>query len=217
MNKKTISLLSAVGLAIVTLALGFIGGVIFSSWSMKSLTPPPQSVQMPMPEMQMPPGGMMPPSTDQSQNVGPAKIDREEAIQKMEEMLKADPNNLMALTHLGNFYHDTNQPKKAVEMYERAIKLDSNNPDVITDCGIMYRELKQFDKAIEYFKRATKVSPTHFQSWFNLGVVYRNDKKDYKKAIEAWEKALSLNPNIPNAGDIHAELAAMKEALKTKK
>ena len=159
----------------------------------------------------------MPPSTDQSQAVGPAKIKREEAIQKMEAMLKSDPNNLMALTHLGNFYHDTNQPKKAIEMYERAIKLDPNNPDVITDCGIMYRELKRFDKAIEYFKRATKISPTHFQSWFNLGVVYRNDKKDYKKAIDAWQKAISLNPNLSEAENIRAEIAAMKEVLKTQK
>jgi cytochrome c-type biogenesis protein CcmH/NrfG len=214
--KKTISLLSAVGLAIGTLALGFIGGIIFSSWSMKSLTPPPPSAQMPMSEMQMPPGGMMPPSTDQSQAVGPSKIKREEAIQKMEEMLKSDSNNLLALTHLANFYHDTNQPKKAIEMYERAIKLDPNNPDVITDCGIMYREIQQYDKAIEYFKRATKISPTHFQSWFNLGVVYRNDKKDYKKAIDAWQKALSINSTMPGSDEVRSEIAQMQEILKTK-
>ncbi|MDI6782640.1 MAG: tetratricopeptide repeat protein [bacterium] len=215
---KTISLIAAIGLVAVALAAGFFGGVVFSSWSMRTMTAqlPSGAPPSPMAEMPRPPSGAMP-SSEQAQAVGPAKINRDEAILKMEEMLKADPNNLMALVHLGNFYYDSNQPKKAIEMYERAIKINPQDPDVITDCGIMYREIQQYDKAIEYFKRAAKISPTHFQSWFNLGVVYRNDKKDYPKAIEAWQKAISLNPNLPNIEHIRAEIAAMQEMLKTKK
>lgn len=176
--------------------------------------------QQPTAEMQpaMPPSANSSfPSPAPGTEVGPAKINREEAIKQMEEMLKQDPNNLMALIHLGNFYQDSSQPQKAVEMYERAIKVDPNNPDVITDCGIMYRDLGQFDKAIEYFNRSLKLNPNHFQSWFNLGVVYRNDKKDYPKAIAAWQKALSINPNMPGADEIRTEISQMQELLKAKK
>ena len=199
-------------MAIVALAVGFIGGVMFSSWSMRTMMPPVAE----MPTMPPTAGGTLP-SPAPGTEVGPAKINREEAIKKMEEMLKQDPNNSMALIHLGNFYHDSNQPQKAVAYYERAIKVDPNNPDVITDCGIMYRDLGQFDKAIEYFNRSTKLNPNHFQSWFNLGVVYRNDKKNYPKAIEAWQKALSINPNMPGADEIRSEITQMQEMMKAKK
>jgi tetratricopeptide (TPR) repeat protein len=76
----------------------------------------------------------------------------------------------------------------------------------------MYRENGEFDKAIANFEKANKVEPSHVQSLFNLGVVYANDKKDAKKAVEAWKKVIQLAPGSPQATQAKDGIAELDRA-----
>lgn len=57
------------------------------------------------------------------------------------------------------------------------------------------------DKAIQALRQATQVPSTEAKAWFRLGVALRHrfedegDAEDFSAAVEAWRKALALDPN----------------------
>ena len=170
MKKETV-LLVALG----ALVVGFLGGVVFSSFK----TPGYQ------------------PTASAPQQQQPQQFDQQQAQQvlALEQQVRSNPNNGQAWVQLGNLYFDTNQPPKAIEAYNRALQIIPPDPNVLTDLGVMYRRNGQPMQAIESFKKAAALSPTHEPSRFNLGIVYLYDLKDKDKAIAAWQELLTINPN----------------------
>ncbi len=132
-------------------------------------------------------------------------------------ILKKDPLNYNALVKLGNRYFDTGQHRKAIEMYSRALRINPKDPNVRTDMGVMYRRIGDFDRAIKEFKRAAQDAPRHIQSRYNLGVSYYNDKKDYRKAADAWEEVLKIDPNHPEAQGLRKFIEDVRRAPVTSK
>lgn len=115
------------------------------------------------------------------------------------DVIAKNPKNYDALVSLGNLYFDAGQPEKAIEAYQKALEINPKDVNVRTDMGTMYRNIGKFDKAIDEFKKVAAMDPRHEQARYNLGVTFYNDKKDMKKAAEAWEELLKVNPNYPNA------------------
>jgi cytochrome c-type biogenesis protein CcmH/NrfG len=126
-----------------------------------------------------------------------------------EQLVAQDPKNLQAWIQLGNDYFDTHQAQKSIDAYARALALDPNNADVITDQGVMYREIGQFDKALANFEKASKLNPRHQMSLYNAGVVLAFDKKDAKKATEAWNRVIAIDPASPTAAQARSQIQAM--------
>jgi len=153
-KKETILLL------VVALAIGTLGGVIFSNTLKKT--------------------------SEISQSTAPIQqIDYQNNITNLESLLAKDPTNRNGWVQLGHNYFDSNQPIKAIESYDKALEIDANDPDVLTDQGIMYRRVGWFEKAVTNFNTANRLNPQHVQSLYNLGIVYRDDFNDPEKAKEA--------------------------------
>lgn len=57
---------------------------------------------------------------------------------------------------------------------------------------------QNFSLAERYFRRAVELSPTDAYAWNGMGVMYA-EKKDFTKAIAAFETALKENPRLVNA------------------
>lgn len=155
-------------IAAVTLATGFIAGVAFSAYKLKSGTPA---------------GAQTAPSTNLDQ-----------MAQSLEAELAKNPQNTDAWIQLGHVYFDSDQYLRAITAYQKALALNPNNSDVLTDLGIMYRRTGQPDKAIESFDKATQVDPKHENARFNKGIVLMHDVKDRAGAIATWEALLQINP-----------------------
>jgi tetratricopeptide (TPR) repeat protein len=62
-------------------------------------------------------------------------------IEEYRTILAGDPNNLTAITALGNAYFENGQWKETITMYERALIVDPRNVDVRTDPGNAYRNI----------------------------------------------------------------------------
>lgn len=173
--------------ALVALIVGFLGGVIFSSFkapqqsavvAQNNATPPPAGQQMP--------AG---PTTDQAAT-----------IFSLEEAVKANPKNGGAWTQLGNIYFDTNQPVKSIAAYKRSLDLNQAQPDVWTDLGAMYRSNRQFKEAIAAFDNAINLQPNFEQALFNKGLVLAYDLGDKAGGVAEWQKVVAINPmaHAPN-------------------
>ena len=195
-------------IALLTLSVGFLCGVLFSSYRMASIAPSPA----PSPQgatAPAPPPGM--PGTAPSSSVPLTKV-QSEKLAALLEATKSTPGNVQAWTQLGHFYFDSGRPGKAIEAYEKSLALDPNRPDIWTDMGVMYRRTGKPKKAIESFERALSINASHEVAMFNKGVVMMHDLNDRAGAIASWEALVKVNPNAkaPNGQLIRKMVAALK-------
>jgi TPR repeat protein len=169
----------------VALAVGFLGGVIFSSYR--------ASIVAPIQVNSSAPGsaggsGPLPLSQEQTQTLA-----------ALIQATKATPDNVNAWTQLGHFYFDTAQHEKAIQAYEKSLELDGSRPDVWTDLGVMYRRAGDPARAVQCFDKALALNDRHEVALFNKGVVLMHDLNDSQSALKAWEKLVQVNPNAQSS------------------
>jgi cytochrome c-type biogenesis protein CcmH/NrfG len=177
--------------AFVALALGFVGGVLYSAYKSVPVKDAvsPDSAQVP--NMQV------------------------SEIQALEKETALHPDNVAAWVQLGNLYFDANQADKAIDAYQRSLALDPKNASVLTDLGVMYRRKGQPREAIKAFDRAIQANPRQEAAYFNKGVVFLHDLKDQHEAIKAWEDLVRVNPMAKvQSGELVMEII---ESIKAKK
>jgi cytochrome c-type biogenesis protein CcmH/NrfG len=192
---KTVEKSTLYGVAIICLAAGFLGGIVFSIYKSGGSTVSPQA----------------PAQTD----VG----DRSRELEALTKETAQNPKNTNAWIELGNLYFDTNQFDKSIWAYEKALEIDPKNPNVWTDMGVMYRRSNQPQEAIKAFDEAIKVDPQHEIARFNKGIVLLHDLNDPERGIQAWEDLLSINPlaMAPNGKSVDELVAIYKKNLEDAK
>jgi cytochrome c-type biogenesis protein CcmH/NrfG len=160
-------------LLFVALAIGFVGGVVFSVY---------RSV------------GTMPLTADGT-GASPAAAEQRAMIASLVQQTESDPTDVAAWTQLGHLYFDTGQTAQAIEAYEQSLKLDGQRPDVWTDLGVMYRRDGDPQKAVDLFEHALTLEPNHQVALYNRGIVLMHDLNDLEGALASWEKLLIVNPD----------------------
>ena len=167
---KTISLNSALIIALIALLIGFFGGNIYNAY--KGKTRPEQRSSQSVP------------------------IENTARIFALEQQLKSNPNNTAAWAELGNLYYDTNKYQDAIRAYTQYISLNPNNANVWTDLGVMYRRMGNPAEAVASFDKAIEVDPTHQHARFNKGVVLYYDMGFQDDAVKIWEELRKINPTF---------------------
>ena len=183
------------GVAILCIAAGFLGGVVFSIYKSGG----------------SPVGPQVPAQTD----VG----DRSRELEALTKETAQNPKNTTAWIELGNLYFDTNQFDKSIWAYKKALEIDPKNPNVWTDMGVMYRRSNQPQEAIKAFDEAIKVDPKHEIARFNKGIVLLHDLNDPESGIQVWEDLVNINPlaMAPNGKSVDELVAIYKKNLKDAK
>ena len=76
---------------------------------------------------------------------------------------------------------------------------------------------KEFEKALKDFKSAAAGSPNMYQAYNGMGFSYRKTG-DYVKALEMYDRALTLKPGFPDAieyrGEAYLGLNRIEDAKK---
>lgn len=86
----------------------------------------------------------------------------------------------------------------AIDDYTRAIKLRSNYFEAFNSRGIAKKMNNDLQGAIKDYRQAKKIKPDDPYSYNNLGSVYYQ-MKEYKKAEDNWEIALTKDPSFKEA------------------
>ena len=113
------------------------------------------------------------------------------AIEQYQEITKLDPSSADDHIMLGRLYRANNEGAKAEEEVKTAIKLAPDNEDAITTLAMLYNEQGDAAKAAETLSSVPEAARSA-KLYFALGETY-NQNKDYKKAIEAFQHAISLD------------------------
>lgn len=91
----------------------------------------------------------------------------------------------------------------AVRLLERATQLLPSHVDAQLNLSGAYILTKQFKKAAAVLELAATLDPENAMIWTNLGAAYLGNpilakEEEQQRAIEAFERALNLNPVAPN-------------------
>ncbi|MCB0730502.1 MAG: tetratricopeptide repeat protein [Ignavibacteriae bacterium] len=143
--------------------------------------------------------------TNNNTNMGSSvDLNKINEINRLEEIVKNNPDNHEALLNLGHLLNDNGFFERAVEKYQTYLKTHADNADVIVDLGVCYFEMKNYEKSIDVIKSALKVNPKHQIAHFNLGIVNLANG-NMAEAEQWWQKARDIDPNT-NIGKKAEEL-----------
>jgi tetratricopeptide (TPR) repeat protein len=118
-----------------------------------------------------------------------------ESIKEMEEVLKLDPNHADAMNFIGYSYVERGvNLEKAEELINKAHNLKPKSGYIIDSLGWLYFRQDKFELAVKYLKEAADLLPDDPTVLEHLGdaSAKSGQKKD---AVEAYKRALQLNPS----------------------
>jgi tetratricopeptide (TPR) repeat protein len=113
-----------------------------------------------------------------------------------EDLLYATPH--YAYYNLGKAYFMKKKYALAEEYFLKALDIEPRFVDPLVELGRTYMALGRTSEAMAALKSAVGQSPQFARAYFYLAEVQRQSR-DYKKALEAYNKVIELVPNKPLA------------------
>jgi cytochrome c-type biogenesis protein CcmH len=117
-------------------------------------------------------------------------------IQKLANRLKENPNDIQGWTMLARSYMMQERFSDAASAYEKLTALSANDADAWADYAdalALANDQNLAGKPTEALNRALKIDPKN-QKALDLAGSAAFQAKDYQKAIEYWQKLLTLLP-----------------------
>ncbi len=109
-----------------------------------------------------------------------------------EDTLKIDPQNADAFYYLGALYSIQHNPGRAIEMLKKSAEADVKEPDTHYRLADAFHSLDLVKSAQIGYQKTIDLNPKHTKAWNELGWIYF-DQGNTDKALEAWQKAFSIN------------------------
>lgn len=124
----------------------------------------------------------------------------------LREILKATPDNPIALNNLGYFLLERDQKiEEAFEMIKKAVAMEPDNSSYLDSLGWAHYKLGNYAEAEKYLLDASRIDASSSTIWEHIGDVYQKQGKA-AQAKTAWEKALLLTSDA-------AEITRLKGKL----
>ncbi|SDK41779.1 TPR repeat-containing protein [Maridesulfovibrio ferrireducens] len=121
---------------------------------------------------------------------------------EFQNALGVDEDNVRANFGLGLTYMERGESSKANDIFERLVGLDAafetEHKHLFNEFGINLRKTGMQDQAIDYYNRALEMTSNDENLHYNMARAYF-EKGLFDKSVEHLEKALSLNPDHPEA------------------
>ena len=137
-----------------------------------------------------------------------------------EAFLKAvqiNPDYAEAFYNLGSSQKKLGKLEAAILSFKRAIEIKPNYLDAYNNLGNIYKDLDRINEAIDSYEWAISYGPEYVLAYINLALLYSSFKLE--KALFYFNKAIAINPNIPEAhysmGTLLASLGRKNESVKS--
>lgn len=126
--------------------------------------------------------------------------DLEKMTRRLAERLTREPDNANGWLTLARTYYSMNRFAEAAAAFEKLVELVPDDASLLADYAdslAMAQGRKIAGKPLELINRALKIDPLQWKALAMAGTE-AFDRKDYKSAVELWEKLqASLPPEAP--------------------
>ncbi len=127
------------------------------------------------------------------------------------QILKEHPDHAQTLNYLGYMWADSNTNlDRAADMLTRAVKQEPRNGAYIDSLGWVYFRQGKLDLAEKYLSDAARLLPRDATVKEHLGDVMAK-RGDYKKAIELYKVALTLEPEAKDEAKLRSKIAEVEK------
>lgn len=125
-----------------------------------------------------------------------------EAIEQAQVAMEIAPDNIEARMVLGGLYTGLKMYAPAREQFQEVTKIQPDHPEASIYLGALLAEEKKYDEAIQYFEKLAKNEEfgNTERAYYFIGRVRAEQGDEFTdKARAAFEKALSVKPEFPEA------------------
>jgi tetratricopeptide (TPR) repeat protein len=138
-----------------------------------------------------------------------------EAITALQQAVQSQPDFVPAWDTLSTVYRYSNQLDKALAAINQAIQLQPNNPNLYNQKFGVLSDLKKYKEAAAAINKAIELSPR--AAFYNNRGNVRNELGDKQGAIDDYNLAIKINPNLAEAyagrGNVRNELGDKQGAI----
>ena len=120
--------------------------------------------------------------------------DLDQAIVAMEKLIDIDGNNISYRKTLGELYENANEYDLAEDVYFDLTNIAPTRSEFWLKLAFAQIKNKNFEKAQRTLNKVFRVQPGHLEAHRVLGELYAA-KKQFKEAIEEFQRMLMLNEN----------------------
>jgi protein O-GlcNAc transferase len=142
------------------------------------------------------------------------RVDEAEALYR--QVLHADPQDTVALHHLGIIHIRRREFDVAIQSIRQSLAINENNPEAYSNLGLAFMGKREFDEAIEALRHSTRLNPNNPDSYNNLATALL-ERQMLDEAIQSCQAALKLNSGFflahYNLGVVLQRQAKLDEAI----
>jgi cytochrome c-type biogenesis protein CcmH len=149
---------------------------------------------------------------DPNHHLSPDQVQK--MVADLAARLEKEPDNVDGWVILAKSYYTMRDFPKAAAAYERLTKLVPDEPELLADYAdalAMAQGRNLQGKPLELVNAALKIDPNHWKALAMAGTA-AFDAKDYKKAVEYWERLRDTQPaDSPLAKSIGPSIAEARQ------
>ena len=149
---------------------------------------------------------------DASHQMTPEQLDG--MVQQLAARLDKEPQNVEGWVILARTYYTMRKFPEAAAAYEKLTQLVPDEPDLLADYADALAMSQGRDlggRPLELVQAALKIDPTHWKALAMAGTA-AFDRKDYKGAVDYWERLRSSQPaDSPIAQSIAASISEARK------
>ncbi len=131
----------------------------------------------------------------------------ESAIYWYEQAFELKPDRKDYLLTYANFLRNSQELSKAVAIYDQLVLAFPDYTDAFYEAALAYAQNQQPDKAIQSIEKALQLmNPPQLKYYLLAGSLYESNGNN-NEALKAFENALTIDPNNPEALQAKARLS----------
>jgi len=136
-------------------------------------------------------------SPSASQSVAPASMTEGQSgeIQKYMAMLQDDPENIEALSGLGELFMAAESWDKSASFWQRYLNHKPEDEKAIYHYAIALLNQEKIHDSVAQFEQLVKLNPESYHGYYYLGMINVYYLKDAAKGKEYLQKVIDINPD----------------------
>jgi tetratricopeptide (TPR) repeat protein len=129
----------------------------------------------------------------------------------LQEVIKKNPENVMAYSYLGDIFLKKKRYDGALNLYKKALDINPQMAENHFRIGQIYYYKKLGNMSIESFRKTLELDSKIKYAYYHIGLSYLMLLRDKKNTIENWETYIKIAPEDPQYEKIRRVIELLKD------